>query len=483
MACCRALLALGLSLLVCSGPAFASTKEIKIRGYITAVTSPTQFEIEDYRITRDDSFVLDFDNASPEVQFKLEDIRVGVELEIKGTFNTETNGLKAKSIKVDIAQFRPHKQTAILSQPPAGVERLEQGWSGTFLVDGQRIRVNPQTQVLFRLTKREKDLAKKAKENPQDEDLFQPLRSLDEVAVGMAMTYEGTRDREGTIAASRVEFARNDLERGEKKMWDSLRVTTRPAESSMAAVGELKINRVGKFKTVPDQSVQEYVTRIGQQLIPSYQRELAETDPAKIPFRFFVVQNKEPNAFALANGVVVIHSGLFDVLENEAQFAAIVGHEIAHAVQEHTWRQEQHQKGTRTALAIGAAFAAAYGQYALRDTLTLVQAAMQNGYARNLENQADRLGIEYMVNAGYDPREAPRVWKMMATKLGDTPTNFFWSNHDNHATRRSYLMNELKNNYSTLDYSQFVKDEDQFKAIVDRVHNSSNRKRKIRITD
>jgi len=251
----------------------------------------------------------------------------------------------------------------------------------------------------------------------------------------------------------------------------------------MAAVGELKINRVGKFKTVPDQSVQEYVTRIGQQLIPSYQRELAETDPAKIPFRFFVVQNKEPNAFALANGVVVIHSGLFDVLENEAQFAAIVGHEIAHAVQEHTWRQEQHQKGTRTALAIGAAFAAAYGQYALRDTLTLVQAAMQNGYARNLENQADRLGIEYMVNAGYDPREAPRVWKMMATKLGDTPTNFFWSNHDNHATRRSYLMNELKNNYSTLDYSQFVKDEDQFKAIVDRVHNSSNRKRKIRITD
>jgi predicted Zn-dependent protease len=87
--------------------------------------------------------------------------------------------------------------------------------------------------------------------------------------------------------------------------------------------------------------------------------------------------------------------------------AAIVGHEIAHAVQEHSWRAQQHQTGTRTALAIGAAIAAAYGQGAISDALTLTQAALQNGYQSGLENQSDRLGLEYMVNAGYDPREAP----------------------------------------------------------------------------
>lgn len=173
---------------------------------------------------------------------------------------------------------------------------------------------------------------------------------------------------------------------------------------------------------------------------------------------------------------------MFDIVENEAQFASVVGHEIAHAIQEHTWRAEQHQKGTRTALAIGAAVAAAYGQPALRDVLTLTQAAIQNGYQRALENQSDRLGLEYMVDARYDPREAPRVWKQMATALGDAPTNLFWSNHDNHAIRRSYLMNELKNNYSPLDYSKLETHEAEFKTMVERVHSASKSKRKIQVT-
>ena len=54
-------------------------KDIKIRGYVTNVTSPTEFEIEDYRITRDQSFVLDFENDAAELRFRPEEIRVGVE--------------------------------------------------------------------------------------------------------------------------------------------------------------------------------------------------------------------------------------------------------------------------------------------------------------------------------------------------------------------------------------------------------------------
>ena len=458
----------------------AKAKDVKIRGYVTVVTSPTRFEIEDYRINRDEGFVLDFENASPDLQFKIEDIRVGVELEIKGTLDDATGELKAKSITVDMEQFRPQKQTAILSQPPAGVEHADEGWAGTFLVDGQRIQVTPHTQVLFKLTSREKKLAKKTKANTEENGLFEPLKALADVTTGMAMTYEGRRNADGTIIADRVEFTRNDLEPGEKKMWDSLKVSTKPFNAAQALAGELKINNVGKFKTLPDQQVQDYVNQIGRQLIPQYERDLPDSDLAKIPFRFFVIQEKTPNAFALPNGIVVIHSSMFDIAENEAQFAAIVGHEIAHAVQEHTWRQQQYQKGKRTALAIGAAIAAAYGQNTLGNALTLVQVAMQNGYARGLENQSDRLGLEYMVNAGYDPREAPRVWKEMSKKLRDAPTDFFWSNHDNNATRRSYLMNELRNNYARLDYSQFRTNESEFKEIVGRVHTASRGKRKSR---
>jgi predicted Zn-dependent protease len=46
-------------------------------------------------------------------------------------------------------------------------------------------------------------------------------------------------------------------------------------------------------------------------------------------------------------------------------------------------------------------------------------------YQRRLENQSDRLGLEHMVNSGYDPREAQRVWKEMTKKIGDAPTDFF----------------------------------------------------------
>ena len=113
----------------------------------------------------------------------------------------------------------------------------------------------------------------------------------------------------------------------------------------------------------------------------------------------------------------------------------------------------------------------------------MVEGAIRNGYSRRLENQSDRIGLEYMVDAGYDPREAPAVWKAMARKLGDAPTDFFWSNHDNHSTRRSYLMGELKNNYAQLDYSKFRAGESEFAAMAARVRLATSGKKRIKVVD
>ena len=70
-------------------------------------------------------------------------------------------------------------------------------------------------------------------------------------------------------------------------------------------------------------------------------------------------------------------SGLLDVLDNEAQLAAVVGHEMAHATQEHTWRQMQFHKKERIGLALASAVATAYGKYNLSDMFALTQAAIQ----------------------------------------------------------------------------------------------------------
>jgi predicted Zn-dependent protease len=295
------------------------------------------------------------------------------------------------------------------------------------------------------------------------------------------VTYEGSRQKDGSILAKKVEFTENELNTGEARLWKMLSPKIKTPNYVSSRPGQLQIQRVGKFKLTPNEEVQKYVQELGMSLVPKWQRDLPPGDPQKIPFHFFVVDEKVPNAFALAIGTVVLNSGMLTMLENEAQLAAVLGHEIAHAIQEHTYRQSQYHKKALMALRIGAAVGAAYGGRAVADLANLAEAAIRNGYTRSLENQADRVGTEYMMTAGYDPREAPRVWKVMALRNGDHPTNFFWSTHDNHTTRRSYLMAELKNNYSGVDFESYRRDDPRFAKAADALNAQHAPKKKVKV--
>lgn len=132
-------------------------------------------------------------------------------------------------------------------------------------------------------------------------------------------------------------------------------------------------------------------------------------------------------------------------------------------------------------MAIGGIAASAFGAYGIANILQLTELAIRNGYQRSLENQSDRMGLEYIVSAGYDPREAPRVWKLMAIKHGDRPTNFFYSSHDNNATRRSYLMLEIRNNYADLKYEGLRSNEEEFKRVALLTKGSAGQKKKIKV--
>lgn len=477
-------------------------KKIKIRGYITNIVSPTSFEIDEYKITKDESIVLDFENKDEKnpVQFKPEDIRIGTEIEVQGIYNEETNELKATKVKIDLDQFRKLKNTAVLTHDVGGVEKTLDGWKGTFWADGRRIRIEPSTKVLFELNKTEKKVVEKeAKEKQKqkgkgqeevaeqsEDDEFAnsaPLGTVSEVKAGMFFTYEGVEQPDGTVLASRVLFMKNELEKGESDLWKSFKLKEKPSNFAEGNPGELKIDRVGKFKLLPNKEVQDFVTRIGERVIPAYQKNMAADDPLKIPFKFYVINEKSANAFALANGVIVVHSGLITTLESEGQLAAVLAHEVAHSTQEHTWRQLNKDKGKRTAIMIGSIAAAAFGLGGVSDILQLTLAAMVNGYSRKLENQSDRLGLEYMVAGGYDPREAPRVWKVMGAKYGDSPTNLFWSSHENKATRRSFLMVEIRNNYSHLDLNSMRRgDEAEYERIVLLTKDAAAKKKKIKVT-
>ncbi|MBV9928635.1 MAG: M48 family metalloprotease [Acidobacteria bacterium] len=492
----------------------AAARLVKVRGYITNVLSPTSFEIDDYRVTREESLALDFENESPEARRGPEALRVGAEVEVSGAYDEATGELKADHIKVDLGQFRSFKMAAVLSREPEGVELTPEGWRGYFFPDGHRVRVEPSTEVLFKpndseekaLKERakaeaskkqkeakvkdskaaERDAAAKSAETADEGDVdeedaagLQPLRTLKDVGVGMRMTYEGTEQPDGTVLARRVVFSRNEKEKGEAALWKWLKVKEKPSNFVEGKPGELKIDLVGKFKLLPNEEVQAYVSDLGQRLVPDYQRRLPAEDPQKIPFKFYVVMKKDANAFALANGIVVVHSGLFEVLENEAQLAAVLSHEIAHATQEHTWRQMNKDKKKRMALGMASIGLSLFGMGDFAFILDTVKTTMESGYSRTLENQADRVGLEYMVDAGYDPREAARVWTLMKKKYGDAPVPFFWATHENHLKRRSFIMLEIRNNYSNLDLASTRKgSEEEFKRLAGLAREASAKKKK-----
>jgi hypothetical protein len=277
-----------------------------------------------------------------------------------------------------------------------------------------------------------------------------------------------------------MQFQHAEMEEGEAKMWSHLNPKIKEPDFLALRPGELRMQQV-KYKLVPSKEAQEYVARLGEKLVPAHQKELVAGDPLKIPFRFYLIQDKSFNAAAYPNGVVIVHSGVFDVLEDEAQLAFVLSHEITHAIEKHTWREHEYHKKALTALKVGGIVGAGFGGRGIADLTNMIEVGIRNGYARSLENQADRVGLESMLDAGYDIREAPRSWKVVAKKYGDRHTNVFWDNHDNNTTRRSYLMAELRNNYPEVDYSKLTKDTDDFHRIAEIVQDAEKNKKKIKI--
>ena len=150
---------------------------------------------------------------------------------------------------------------------------------------------------------------------------------------------------------------------------------------------------------VADPKVVAYVQEVGQ--------KLAAVADRKLPYEFHVINDSTPNAWALPGGKIAVNRGLLVELENEAQLAAVLGHEITHAAAKHTARQMS--KGV---LLQGAVFATALGTRN-KDYAQLAQLGAGLGaqlltlkYGRDAEREADYHGMKYMKKAGYDPTEA-----------------------------------------------------------------------------
>jgi predicted Zn-dependent protease len=170
---------------------------------------------------------------------------------------------------------------------------------------------------------------------------------------------------------------------------------TMTSEKGEIEQGRKAHEQVIKFYGVyADQNLQDYINEVGQKLAHNSQRP-------ELEWHFTIVDSQEINAFALPGGYIYITRGILAYLNNEAELAAVLGHEIGHVCARHQVRQQSQQ--TMTGI-LGAAAAIFTGNAAVADLANIGGQALLKGYGRDMELEADHLGAQYIAKTGYDPQ-------------------------------------------------------------------------------
>lgn len=205
---------------------------------------------------------------------------------------------------------------------------------------------------------------------------------------------------------------------------------------ALAQTDEEKVGRaaaalvLGAAPLVQNEGAQQYVNELGMLLAPH--------SGANYKWHFGVIRSDAINAFATPGGYVMVASGLAKSLDSEDEMAFIVAHEISHVAKRHYYQVVQRQRLAEQA-AKGLQSVTQDG-----DTAKLAQASGQiyaRGLDKNSEFEADRMAVEIVTRAGYDPAAAINVLEKLRALKGDDPrTELLFSTHPSPSERLDMLL-------------------------------------------
>lgn len=206
-----------------------------------------------------------------------------------------------------------------------------------------------------------------------------------------------------------------------------------------------------KEKVCTDATAVAMIKRVGERLAIA-------ADPNGVhgfAWEFTLLESDTVNAFCLPGGKVAVYTGILPYCKNEAGLAAVMGHEIGHAIARHGGERMTQAQVSQVLLAGGAAFAQAkgYSDQTIQLGVACGGALAQFGailpFSRKHESEADYLGLKYMAAAGYDPAEAVQFWGRFATLTDSGSVGVlkyiegFTSTHPQSSDRARDLQNKL----------------------------------------
>ena len=228
----------------------------------------------------------------------------------------------------------------------------------------------------------------------------------------------------GTVGVERKQFMAASVPPAQLQQAADKQYSQMMAEARAANALDVNAAQVQRVRTITN----KLVAQVGA----------FRPDAAQWPWEIHVISSDDVNAWCMPGGKMAVYTGLINRIKpTDDELAAVLGHEMAHALREHSREQISQQMATQVGLSILTAVTGVQGVNDLGSALTNVMFTLPN--SRTHESEADLIGVELAARAGYDPRAAVTLWQKMAALGGGSAPAEFLSTHPSPATRSAEL--------------------------------------------
>ncbi len=361
-----------------------------LAGYVTHVSASGAFDVDGIHVRlASGTRFLEIEAKTRKVIHQLDPVYLGQPVHLWGRLDRKSHSLDATCIEQTLPSAATVTGTAMIDLVPAGTS------AGIHMVraDGFLLKFTPDSRLAF---------------NP-------PITAVDQLSTNLWIEYRGVQQIDGTVVVSAAEVWPNLVTKSEDKLRTKREFDPSEIDEGDAQGGLSKAFRGIDVRRLPahhDEALQSRIDRIGQSLIPAYQKALPVTDSSHIHFRFQVVEtDRFRDAIAFANGIILVPYPAITRLENDSQIAAVLADNIAASLEK---QEILHQPAEHRMLA--AEIAGDVGGV-LVPGLGVATGLTAGGIEKHAitmhRHQSGRVALCLLRDAGYDLTQAPMAWWLL----------------------------------------------------------------------